>query len=138
MEIDSNTGLRYHLIFSTDCSPYQQWQSYLVYFTALKVGQTGHVTRIASGCDEEGKQATQKWFDDHIQHMSSRFHLLLTPKFSGIKDADGNTIGDYKFFNKPFGTKYWLEHSPQLKRTPTSAGDKVEFDESVTTDVVRS
>ena len=44
--------------------------------------------------------------------MSSRFSILFTPKFSDIKDEEGNrTGGDYKYFNKPFGVKYYLEHS---------------------------
>jgi hypothetical protein len=104
-------GQMYHLIFSTDCGTYQHWQSYLTFFRAMKVKQPGTVTRIASGCTQEEKTVIDAWFQNHIQHMSQRFHLLLTPHFSGVKDADGNIVGDYKFFNKPFGLKYWLEHS---------------------------
>lgn len=109
--IRDTDGQMYHLIFSTDCGTYQHWQSYLTFFRAMKVRQPGTVTRIASGCTEEEKIVIEAWFKNHVQHMSSRFHLLLTPHFSGVKDADGNIIGDYKFFNKPFGLKYWLEHS---------------------------
>jgi len=105
---------RYHLIFSTDCSPYQHWQSYLVYFSAMKVRQPGRVTRIASGCEDEDKVLMQRWFQKHIQGMSSRFHLHITPHFSGVKDEDGKVVGDYKFFNKPFGLKHWMEHAEQL------------------------
>lgn len=104
-------GQMYHLIFSTDCGTYQHWQSYLTFYRAMRVKQPGTVTRIASGCTEEEKVVIKAWFENHIQHMSSRFHLLLTPHFSGVKDADGNIVGDYKFFNKPFGLKYWLENS---------------------------
>jgi hypothetical protein len=42
--------------------------------------------------------------------MGDRFKLHLTPHFSGVKDKDGNIVGDYKFFNKPFGLLHWLEH----------------------------
>jgi len=114
LERDSE-GRRYHLIFSTDCSPYQHWQSYLVYYTAMKVRQTGHVTRIASGCSEEEGKAMEEWFRTDVQFMSpKRFHLQLTPHFSSVKNEKGESIGDYKFFNKPFGTRYWMENSPQL------------------------
>mmetsp|Transcript_26265 Transcript_26265/g.54865 ORF Transcript_26265/g.54865 Transcript_26265/m.54865 type:complete len:344 (+) Transcript_26265:48-1079(+) len=43
--------------------------------------------------------------------MSSRFKILFTPKFSGIKDENGRSKGNYKYFNKPFGVKYYLENS---------------------------
>lgn len=108
-------GVRYHLIFSTDCSSYQHWQSYLVYFSAMLVRQPGHVTRIASGCDEDLAKDMEIWFRDHISHMSAtRFHLHLTPKFSEVVNDAGESMGDYKFFNKPFGLKHWMEHDPQL------------------------
>jgi hypothetical protein len=44
--------------------------------------------------------------------MSNRFRILFTPKFSDIKDSEGGETGkDYKYFNKPFGVKYYLENS---------------------------
>mmetsp|Transcript_16735 Transcript_16735/g.39481 ORF Transcript_16735/g.39481 Transcript_16735/m.39481 type:complete len:544 (-) Transcript_16735:137-1768(-) len=115
LERDSD-GIRYHLIFSTDCSPYQHWQSYLVYYSAMLVRQPGHVTRIASGCQDEEAKAIQDWFQQHIAIMSTRFHLQLTPHFSSVTNDGGKATGqDYKFFNKPFGLKYWMEHAPQLQ-----------------------
>jgi len=104
-------GRMYHLIFSTDCSEFQHWQSYLMFHSALKVGQPGTVTRIASGCSDEEKITARAWHEKHISSvMGKQFLLHLTPHFSGVKDQDGNTVGDYKFFNKPFGTKHWLEN----------------------------
>jgi peptidyl serine alpha-galactosyltransferase len=79
------------------------------------VKQPGHVTRIASGCEPDEAVAIQAWFDENVQYMSKRFHLHLTPHFSGVKDENGNVIGDYKFFNKPFGLKYFLEHFELLE-----------------------
>lgn len=123
---------RYHVVFSTDCSPYQHWQSYLVFYTALKVRQTGHVTRIASGCNPEERQAMQDWFDADVQFMSQRFHLQLTPPFSAVLDSAGKSVGDYKFFNKPFGLKYWMEHSDLLRFNAKTS----HFPERVHSDVV--
>ena len=113
LETDSD-GIRYHLIFSTDCTPYQHWQSYLVYYTAMRIQQPGHVTRIASGCKGDDAQNMQKWFENDVAPLSKRFHLQLTPSFSEVKDENGQIVGDYAFFNKPFGLKYWLENSPQI------------------------
>lgn len=121
-------GVRYHLIFSTDCSPYQHWQSFLVYYTAMKVRQPGTVTRIASGCSGDDAQAMRHWFQEDIAYMSQRFHLHLTPEFSKV-EKDGKMV-DYKFFNKPFGLLHWLENADIL-----NVNDQ-QMDESVQDDVV--
>lgn len=106
----ANDGRMYHLIFSTDCSEFQHWQSYLMFHSALKVGQPGTVTRIASGCSDEDAIKAKEWHKEHITNsMGERFMLHLTPHFSGVKDEEGNVKGDYKFFNKPFGLKHWME-----------------------------
>jgi hypothetical protein len=122
-------GTRYHLVFSTDCSPYQHWQSYLVYYTAMKVKQPGHVTRIASGCDPLEAVAMNEWFRNDVKFLSNRFHLQLTPHFSDVKNDKGESIGDYKFFNKPFGLKYWLENSPQIQFDQTTNSFPESFQE---------
>eukprot|EP00560_Eucampia_antarctica_P000175 CAMPEP_0197833378 /NCGR_PEP_ID=MMETSP1437-20131217/18849_1 /TAXON_ID=49252 ORGANISM="Eucampia antarctica, Strain CCMP1452" /NCGR_SAMPLE_ID=MMETSP1437 /ASSEMBLY_ACC=CAM_ASM_001096 /LENGTH=517 /DNA_ID=CAMNT_0043437397 /DNA_START=50 /DNA_END=1606 /DNA_ORIENTATION=+ len=105
-------GRLYHLVFSTDCTEYQHWQSYLLFHSALKVKQPGFVTRIASGCSDSESEDIRKWHHENIQSvMSDRFQLHLTPHFSAVKDADGNSSGqDYKYFNKPFGLRHWMEH----------------------------
>jgi len=114
LEIHEKDHTRYHIVFSTDCSPYQHWQSYLVFFSAMKLRQPGHVTRIASGCEDDDAALMNDWFHEHIQGMSTRFHLHLTPRFSGVKDENGKIMGDYKFFNKPFGLKHWMEHAEHM------------------------
>ena len=108
----ADDGEMYHLIFSTDCSEFQHWQSYLMFHTALRVNQPGTITRIASGCSDEEATKARAWHKEHVTDiMGDRFMLHLTPHFSGVVDADGNTVGDYKFFNKPFGLKHWLENA---------------------------
>jgi peptidyl serine alpha-galactosyltransferase len=133
LEYDDD-GIRYHVIFSTDCSDYQHWQSYLVFYTAMKIRQPGHVTRIASGCSDEQALEMRMWFNTQIQFMSRRFHLQLTPTFSGVKDElTGETVGDYKYFNKPFGLKYWMEHTPLLEY---DGGNSERFPAKVQNDIV--
>lgn len=83
LETDAD-GVRYHLVFSTDCTPYQHWQSYLVYYTAMSIQQPGHVTRIASGCEQDEAAQMKEWFDKDVSPLSKRFHLQLTPQFSKV------------------------------------------------------
>lgn len=105
-------GRMYHLIFSTDCSEFQHWQSYLLFHSALKVKQPGTVTRIASGCSDDEQRRLQEWHLEHISNvMGEQFMVHFTPHFSGVKDENGETVGDYKFFNKPFGLRHWLENA---------------------------
>ena len=107
-----------HIVFSTDCSPYQHWQSYALFLSALKIRQPGRITRIASGCTEEEELSIRKWHDDHIAILSSRFGLHLTPHFSSVKDESGKKVGDYEFFNKPFGLLHWMEHGEHMGVDP--------------------
>lgn len=102
-------GSNLYIIFSTDCSAFQEWQAYNLFFSALRARQPGIITRIASGCTDEQKKMTEKWHNDHTAIMSKRFKIIFTPKFSHV-DVDNET-GDYKYFNKPFGTKYFFENS---------------------------
>jgi hypothetical protein len=80
----------------------------------MQVRQPGHVTRIVSGCEPDEAEAIKVWFNNNVQYMSKRFHMHLTPQFSQVKDETGKVIGDYKFFNKPFGLKHWLENFQSL------------------------
>ena len=101
-----------HVIFSTDCSPYQHWQAYMFFLSALRVRQPGRVTQIASGCTTDSdKQSIQKWFQQHIAPLSLRFGLHL---------SSGNTIAEYEFFNKPFGLKHWMEHGEGMGIDPNT------------------
>lgn len=104
----------YHVVFSTDCSSFQRWQSYLLFYSAHKVHQPGIVTRIASGCNRD-EEEREKTFHEMISNtMSHSFKLHLTPHFSRVKDEQGKETGkDYKFFNKPFGLLHWLENSDE-------------------------
>ena len=43
--------------------------------------------------------------------MSNRFRIFFTPKFSDIHTDGSSSNIDYKYFNKPFGVKYYLENS---------------------------
>ena len=92
-----------HVIFSTDCTPYQDWQTIVVFHSATVVGQVGPITRIASGCDEAKKvELTQLY-----AQLYPQYHVHFTPDFK----KDTKTQKSYDFYNKPWGLKHWLEHA---------------------------
>ena len=99
--------LSYHTIFSTGCSIYQDWQSYIFFYHFLQSGQQGHLTRIASGCNEVQESELSILFKQKILVMApNRFHLHFTPDFSRVKPGH-----NFKYFNKPYGTQHWMTHA---------------------------
>lgn len=101
-------GPQYHIIFSTGCNTFQDWQSYLFFFHAAKALQNAqpplsamqntHVTRIASGCSDDAAEDMKKYHKEQIEIMTSynNFHLHLTPDFSHVHGDKK----EYKYFNK--------------------------------------
>ncbi len=67
-----------HVIFSTDCSPYQDWQTLVIFHSAMMVGQKGKITRIASGCDDEKKAHLIELYGK-LYH--SKYGVHFTPDF---------------------------------------------------------
>lgn len=121
-------NFHYHLVFSTDCSDYQHWQAYFLFHSALRVGQPGRVTRIASGCTDREAKDVIEWHNEHIKStMSEKFGIHLTPHFSSVENDVGQKSKDYKFFNKPFGLRHWLEHGEHIRSNDDSGG-KLEED----------
>jgi hypothetical protein len=106
-ESNAHRGNKFHYVFSTGCSPFQDWQSYSLFFSALKSGLSSEtVTRVASGCDPKAADALRKSHQEQIETLSTNFRLHLTPNYS--KTIPGK---DYKFFNKPFGLRHWMEEN---------------------------
>jgi peptidyl serine alpha-galactosyltransferase len=99
--VDLDPGI--HSIFSTDCSPFQDWQTLLLFHSAKVVKQKGPLTRIASGCTEEKKTKLTQLY----QHLHPEYHVHFTPDFS----IDQKTQKRYEFYNKPYGLLHWLENA---------------------------
>ena len=57
---DAARSARVRVVFSTDCTPYQDWQSEVVFNSADVVGHRGPVTRVASGCSPEKEAALRQ------------------------------------------------------------------------------
>ena len=103
---------RYFMVFSTSCTDQQNWESYLFFFHAFKARQTGTVTRIVSGCNDEQENELRKFHRDYIATMNPNFKVHFTPDFSQI-ESDGTIRGKqpYKYMNKPYGLRHWMENS---------------------------
>ena len=96
-----------HLVFSTGCSLWQDWQSLVFFYHVKKVGQVGNVTRIVSGCNGDQAQQLSDFHQQYVNNaLSENFHVHFTPDYSTILPNV-----KYKYFNKPFGLKHWMEES---------------------------
>lgn len=121
-------GTPLHVVFSTSCSDQMHWESYVFFYHAFKVKQPGTVTRIASGCNDKEAEFARQFHAASIQTMSDRFYLHLTPDFSKQRLHD-NAKTSFKYMNKPFGLRDWLENSPlQMKSSSTTKPTGVEDD----------
>lgn len=113
----SYKGTPLHVVFSTSCHDQMHWESFVFFYHAWKVKQPGTVTRIASGCtDEEAKEA-RKFHDEAIKTMSDRFYLHLTPDFSKQRHSEDTKTQSYKYMNKPFGLRSWMENVLRVNET---------------------
>jgi hypothetical protein len=106
----------YHVIFSSGCSTFQDWQSYVFFYHVMQSGQEGHVTRIASGC-KAGQEAhdIRQIFENEIEVMAppGRHRLHLTPDYSrvGSNGTKETPHRPFKYYNKPFGVRHWMKHA---------------------------
>lgn len=99
----------YYMVFSSSCSPQQHWESLVFFYHAFKVEQPGNVTRILSGCNEKEAEEADDFFTKYVKPMSDRFYLHHTKDFSTVKKLRGSE--SYKYMNKPFGLRDWMENA---------------------------
>ena len=92
-----------HIVFSTDCSGYQHWQSIALWYAAQSAGHPGPVTRIASGCSKgkDRRRIAAEW--SQIDGGKNQFRVHFTPNMQ--------LEGSYKYSNKPGGLKHWLQNA---------------------------
>lgn len=97
---------QYHIVFSTSCSDFQDWQSYVFFYFAWKVKQPGSITRIASGCEPIKEKKVREFHETHVVPFSKNFHLHFTPDYSLISGRP-----PFKYYNKPFSVRHWMENA---------------------------
>ena len=90
----------FHIIFSTECTPYFDWQTVALLHSYVQTNQTGGITRLMA-CDDVNYSAKD-----------------LTDRFFGAKTyvhpnyAKHPKTGDnYPAYNKPFSVLHWLRHA---------------------------
>ena len=115
----------YHVVFSTSCSEQQHWESYVFFYHCRRVRQPGNVTRIASGCSETEAVNLQAFHDQFIAPMADRaisqnFAVHFTPDYSRVRLSEGKFA--YKYMNKPYGLRHWMEHHLRLSWTTQEEG----------------
>ncbi len=88
----------YDVIFSTGCSPSQNWQSYFFFYHALAVHQPGSVTRIASGCTAQQEIELYHFHERYIHTMSENFLMHFTPDYSKLRiNKKFGSSGDHSY-----------------------------------------
>ena len=90
-----------HVVFSTGCSEFQDWQSVGIFSSADAVGQRGVITRIASGCKPNQEASIRH----AMAHLPRRCRVFFAPDTT-VKDHAGRY---YKYANKPLGMMKWLQ-----------------------------
>ena len=105
----NNKPKKYHMVFSTSCSPFQNWQSLAFFYFAHKVKQPGTVTRLVSGCTDDQAEKLRVIHKERVVPLEipglQNFEMHVTPNFDNSKG------GDQKYFNKPNGLLHWMEQS---------------------------
>ena len=92
------SGRGTHIVFSTGCTPYFDWQSLGLAFSHRHSQQPGRLTRLLSECADEAARA-----------RSASLPLMETHEHPDYGDPRVNGVNDaYAPYNKPGGVAHWL------------------------------
>eukprot|EP01084_Bolivina_argentea_P320545 556195_1 len=99
--IIANTADDIHIVFSTGCSEYQNWQSEVLLYSWARLNHPGQITRLVSGCKnlDEKKSALKTAI------ISERVHLFYAPDYTPPQHGAGHP---FHYFNKPFSMRKFL------------------------------
>jgi hypothetical protein len=88
-----------HVVFSTGCSAYFDWQSLGLAYSHAHVRQPGRLTRLLSSC-----------LDESVRARTLALPLMHTHEHPDYGSPAVNGVGDaYAQYNKPAGLLHWLE-----------------------------
>ena len=112
-EMNEIPAPKFHLVISTGCSPFQDWQTFALFYHARKQIEAtedlglSYATRVVSGCSEEDETRMNQIHEETIAPMApGRFFIHHTPSYRYVKPGV-----DYVFFNKAFGYHHWMINS---------------------------
>jgi len=95
-EVGSDVADDVHIIFTTGCTPYEHWQSEVMFWSWNNVNHPGRITRIASGClSEEAREQVRR-----TAVRNGRIDMFLVPNDKSWQRQ--------KWMTKPFGVSSFL------------------------------
>ena len=100
----SSSSANVHIVFSTDCSGYQHYQSIVSYYSIRRSGHLGPITRIASGCTPSQQIKITNEFEQMMDPTKSKLNVHFSPSFA-LRGKH------YKYSNKPGGFYHWLNQT---------------------------
>lgn len=95
-----------HMVVTTGCSGYQNWQFETLLYSWAAIKQPGRFTRIIAGCKTEEEKL--KANTTAIPNDDNRILFYFVKDYSPEKKSGGRP---FWYFNKPFGFNEWL-HDP--------------------------
>ena len=95
-----------HIVVTTGCSGYQNWQFETLIYSWAKIKQPGRFTRIIAGCKTEKEKFNAN--TTAIPNDDQRILFYFVKDFSPDKDDKNNGGRPFWYFNKPFGFNQWL------------------------------
>ena len=92
-----------HIVVTTGCNGYQNWQSEVLLYSWASIKQPGRITRIVAGCknDKEIELANRTGIPNNENRILTYFVDDYTPDEPGKGHP-------FHYFNKPFGMNKWL------------------------------
>lgn len=109
-------GRSTHIVFSTGCSEYFDWQSLGLAYSHLHVRQPGRLTRLVSQCP-----------DEETRRRTLALPLMGTHEHPDFGVPSGNRVQDhYAQYNKPAGLHHWLESldDVEVQSQAAATGDR--------------
>jgi len=96
LHLGGTSAVKYHYIFSAECTTYMDWQSLGLHYSWKKAGSPGQITRLLSCSEEQLKD--YRWLDmmpTHVHPPLNRYHN-----------------GDwYPPYNLPGSVLHWVTHN---------------------------
>ena len=130
-----------HVVFSTDCSGYQHWQSIASYYSLRRAGHAGRITRVASGCSEIEEDRIRSELrmlgggrgggggsrSSSLSSSSSSSSSSYSSYSLGMHFTPSHSLeGGYKYSNKPGGILDWIVYSSNNRNTTSSTEEEEE------------
>ena len=98
-----------HMVVTTGCSGYQNWQFETLLYSWSEIKQPGRFTRIIAGCKTEEEK--QKANTTAIPNIDNRISFYFVKDYSPDKKSGGRP---FWYFNKPFGFNEWLNDASNI------------------------